>query len=69
MRFPCGAGRQGGQNLPVGVVSIVGAEGTEGREELRGLLDSEKARRKMAEQRYDDMLRSPPDRMRCEDGA
>ena len=50
----------------MGVISIVGAEGTESSEELRGLLDSERARRRMAEQRYDDALRSPIDRIRYE---
>ena len=50
--------------LPVGTVAIVGADGTEGREELRALLDAEQARRKMAERRYAEALLPPPERPR-----
>ena len=49
----------GTKDAPVGAVAIVGAEGTEGREELRALLASERARRLMAEQRLADTLVSP----------
>ena len=50
--------------LPVGTVAIVGADGTEGREELRALLDAEQARRKMAERRYAEALLLAPERPR-----
>lgn len=49
----------GTKDAPVGAVAIVGAEGTEGREELRALLASERARRHMAEQRLADTVVSP----------
>ena len=42
----------------------MGADGTEGREELRALLDAEQARRKMAERRYAEALLPPPERPR-----
>ena len=51
-------------DLPVGTVAIVGADGTEGREELRALLDAEQARRKMAERRYAEALLPPVERAR-----
>lgn len=53
----------GSKDAPVGAVAIVGAEGTEGREELRALLASERARRMMAEQRLADTT-VPPSRPR-----
>ena len=55
-------------DLPVGTVAIVGADGTEGREELRALLDAEQARRKMAERRYAEALLPPAERPRWASG-
>lgn len=54
--------KEGG--APVGAVAVVGAEGTGGREELRALLASERARRLMAEQRLSDTLTAPPPQSR-----
>lgn len=54
----------GSKDVPVGAVAIVGAEGTEGREELRALLASERARRMMAEQRLVDTTAAAPSRPR-----
>lgn len=43
----------------MGAVAIVGAEGTESREELRALLASERARRQLAEARLADPSGAP----------